>query len=599
MDTVILDVVIGLILTYLVLGMLVSKVQEYFVGQLGTSRQHTLHDMLEQTLQGDKGLKEKLLRNPLIFSLFQGNSVEQGAVRAKGPSAIPSDLFARALLIEVYDDGKGSHPKDKYASPRVFVDNLTSDKKQAHTIVGVLRGLLGGNEKDWPGYESAIAQWFDQVGARADGWFQRKASLWSLRLALLLAVVLNVNTFQLAERLSGDPDLRRTAVTLAKRTLDEFGDAKTKEATAPLAAPLAPNKRAEDALQLAHQLLSPIYFKNQKLASFDPNRQALKLDPQLTPIQACARAPAAIGKGTNGSQSALSNPKTWLELLPALRDEAGQLTLPEYVDLSAVAPPSETASEARKAAPPPVRCNAPKSGASAASALLQSSGPDNCTAETGPKSDNRADKKTDNKPLQDQTVSYERRRRDLHACITTLSSWVTTSFGAASADASLSAELKDVERALLDAKNAVREMIGDGGASLLVTRLYLRDPEAFVACTELPGMSRDRLRACVEAGSSGKLSLPVGWTARNIREAFCTIKKGEFDKPAPRSRPRARSSPTKRTPMAARGRSASSPWCCKARRWSVGRRSSISWASASRPSSSPWARRSGSTCWAV
>ncbi len=239
MDTVILDVVIGLVLAYLVLALLVTKVQEMLVGQLGTSRKHTMHDMLDEALQRDAGLKIALLQNPLISALYKGTDSSKGTLRANGPSAIPSDLFARVLLVEVFKDGKNNHPKEKFETPLLFVQSLDASTRTANEkVLGVLRALVAGHEKSWPEYEAAIAEWFDQVGERANGWFQRKTLLWGLGVSLLLAAVLNVNTFQLAQRLAGDPDLRRSFVALAQRTVDEFGSGNTQQnAALPVQAP--------------------------------------------------------------------------------------------------------------------------------------------------------------------------------------------------------------------------------------------------------------------------------------------------------------------------------------------------------------------------
>lgn len=505
MDTVILDVVIGLMLAYLVLALLVTKVQETLIGQLGTSRKHTLHDMLEEALQGDATLKVNLLQNPLIFALFKGEGINKGVMRAQGPSAIPSDLFARVLLVEVFHDGKNNHPKEKFATPLLFVQNLDANTQTANAkVLGVLRALVAGNEKGWPQYEAAIAAWFDQVGERADGWYQRKAMLWGLLLSFLLAAALNVNTFQLAERLAGDPDLRRSFVALAQRGLDEFGSGDANAAAAKLDT-LKPADRAYNALSAASRELHTLFFKNSKYAGFDPNRQELTLIAEarlLTPIQACARAGSPFAKRTNGKTHLLSNPETWEQLMPPLMAEVQALTLPDNFETSEPDPEASAPEGAPAAASQPApgckRLEPQKNG---------------CADPPKPP------------PAPAKAGTRNERLRTMHACLSGLVGWVDKAVGAEPGDATLASGVSAAVKSLKEAGDAVKEMIEDAGSSLLVNQLYRRDPDAFENCAGLPGMTRARLRSCVDSATTGQISLPIGWTGRNIRETFCTVKK--------------------------------------------------------------------------
>lgn len=484
MDTVILDVVIGLILAYLVLALLVTKVQEMLVGQLGTSRKHTLHDMLDEALQRDAGLKAAMLQNPLISALYQGTNSGKGVLRAGGPSAIPSDLFTRVLLVEVFKDGKNNHPKERYESPLLFVQDLDTRTHAANEqVLGVLRALVAGRERSWPDYESAIAAWFDQVGERANGWFQRKALLWGLAVSIALAGLLNVNTFQLAERLAGDPDLRRSTLALAQRAVEEFGTRPASDSAAP---PVRrPADRAYDALMTANQQLHTLFFKNSKYASFDPNRQALPAigDEVATAVEACAQAGSPFAD-SKGKRNLLSNPETWEQLMPPMLAEVQALALPE-------------------------RFNTPKAQMPAASATWPQ-------ARTTPTAKPDATRQVISRTRED-------RLRALHGCLGGLVGWVDKAVGAQPGDAALASGVSAATKALRDASDALREMIEDAGSSLIVNRLYLRDPEAFESCARLPGMTRANLRACVSSATNGEISLPVGWTGRNIRETFCEV----------------------------------------------------------------------------
>jgi uncharacterized protein (TIGR02594 family) len=484
MDTVILDVVIGLLLTYLVLALLVTKLQETVMGQLFTSRQFTMHDMLDQALQGDGALKERLLTNPIIFSLFKGEDVERGIARASGPSAIPSDLFARALLIEVFDNGRkeGKHPKEKHGSPQLFIDNLPAG---GTGVPGVLRALLPGNETNWTAYEAAIARWFDQVGQRADGWFQRKAMRWGLIFSLGAAAALNVNTFLLAERLSGDPDLRRSFAALAERALNQGGAQGEPTTTPPVAAIEHPIDRAVKAIAEVNTRISTLVSSNRSFANYDANQQQLATGTageELTTVQGCARVKAKLDTA-DFDKFPISNPMTWAQLLPQLQTEIGALR-----DTTISGDRAQLAS-----------------GKPAEVKTVQSAHP----------------------------PGRQQRLAEVRQCMNALKSWFAHIKGPMNR---IRTELEAAEVSLLVAENALKDLSFDsaGGPILLAGPLFLRDPEAFVGCAKLPAVDVERLKSCVESAGSGRLSLPVGWTARNAREALCRVKEGEIgDKRAP------------------------------------------------------------------
>ena len=175
MGNAIVDVVLGLVLTYLVLSLLVMKVQEILDGNLLKGRVSNLHEMLLEAVGRSQDLRDKVLKNPLIFALYKGKDANDHMLwRSSGPSSIPPDLFARALLMEL---NGGRHPSEEFPKPSAFLAarTLGKDVADAPRVWGALNGLLPGNEGDWKAFESAIATWFTDIGDRSDGWFQRRA----------------------------------------------------------------------------------------------------------------------------------------------------------------------------------------------------------------------------------------------------------------------------------------------------------------------------------------------------------------------------------------------------------------------------------------
>ena len=213
MGNAILDVVLGLILIYAVLALLVTTVQEHLDGNILRGRVATLHDLVHEAVGQDVGLKEKVLTNPLIYALYRGTSAKAKSLHNSGPTAIPPDLFARALLIEL---NGGKPPSEEFAGPSAFL-SAKAPVTDPPRIWKVLSGLQSGREGNWPTFETAIAEWFTSIGDRSEGWFKRRAQRWSFVIALVLAGLLNVDSLHIAKTLSQDSEIREALADIAER----------------------------------------------------------------------------------------------------------------------------------------------------------------------------------------------------------------------------------------------------------------------------------------------------------------------------------------------------------------------------------------------
>lgn len=324
MDNAILEVVLGLLLIYITLAILVMKVQETIAGRWLRRRVSTLNALLDEALGHSDDLKKKLFANPLIFALSPGTSpASEGKLRDSGPSNIPPDLFARALLIELNNDGQHGHPAERYATPTAFVaDKASAPGASTEKVWGSLRGLLAANEASWAGFEAAIARWFAAIGDRSDGWYQRESQKWSLRLSLLLAILLNVDSFYIAEQLSISPDLRRTLASLAETVNARFAqDVAANGATGAVSgspnAVVRPEVRVSAGMADAITRLNYAYFNDKSIASFLFDQINLtKTTAKTEEKVACAGMMEAPAK--NEHPYYLSNPRTWLVVLPRL-----------------------------------------------------------------------------------------------------------------------------------------------------------------------------------------------------------------------------------------------------------------------------------------
>ena len=98
MDSVLIDIAIGLVLIYACLSLLLMKTQEVWHGGMLRGRVKNLHRLVYEAVGQDKTLREQLYRNPLILALSIGEPARDGhmGARSTGPSAIPPASTTRA-----------------------------------------------------------------------------------------------------------------------------------------------------------------------------------------------------------------------------------------------------------------------------------------------------------------------------------------------------------------------------------------------------------------------------------------------------------------------------------------------------------------------
>lgn len=314
MGNAILDVVLGLVLVYLVLALLATKVQEWLDGNLLRGRVSTLHQLMLEACGQSEDLKKQVMANPLIFALYRGSEAEKNTVtRSSGPSSVPADLFARALLMAL-NDGGHTHPSGPFTTPASFMEARAKSATTFPRTWQSLGGLIVGQERSWPGFEAAIAQWFADIGDRSDGWFKRRAQSWSLVVALGLCALLNADSLHIAQTLASDSEQRSALADIALRL-----DAQRKSpADASTAAPPAERPEVLAAARLTDAIsrLSDAAQRDKGFGSFAATQLPKQLSVKVG--QDCPSKEAV--KGMSPVLPAVDT-VSWLYILPMLRTQ--------------------------------------------------------------------------------------------------------------------------------------------------------------------------------------------------------------------------------------------------------------------------------------
>ena len=494
MDNAILEVVIGLVLIYATLALLVMKFQELLAGNALRYRAGVLHRLVHEAVGQNDELKARVLANPRVYALFEGDQAAPG-VRDSGPSSIPPDLFARALLAEL---NGGQPPAAQFGAPSAFLAAKApagyeqGGASSATRIWRTLAQLLPGRVASWPDFEAAIGRWFSAIGDRSDGWFKRKATIWSFWLALALCALLNVDSFHIASTLAADPQLRLGLADLgarvaAAREADSAGNGGPPMAAASLAT--RPHVQISVGLTDAMTRLSDAFTRDKAIGLYRANlvrledhcaiargpepKAAPKSDTTSTVAKTVARQagrpdasgdyPAALANPPSGllaRQAMLGNSDIWILVLPILQAK---------ID-SAQIDPGDKAGE-----------------------------PAN---------------------------TY----RQAHTCLAHVASWVRAATSASS-DASVRLAMQEAAVSLESAKSGLLALSQRQQPSTSLQRAFLTDPAAFDTCAA-ESTSRAAFDSCLARELKSLLRLPVFHGGANTRSQFCkTARTADTTKP--------------------------------------------------------------------
>lgn len=207
-----LNVAIGLFFVYLILSLLVSDLQELIASYLFDWRAKNLKASIESIL--GKTMTDKIYAHPLIGSL-QDYKMDRSRVGV-GPSYIPNDTFA-LVLISVLMETAGQESqivslsiddfKKAIASEEV-AKMLNSDHIQLMRSLSNKAQIYCIDNNFIKALEKELIDWFNKSMDRASGVFKRRVKLMILVLGFGVSIIMNVDTLNIANRLSLEPVIR-------------------------------------------------------------------------------------------------------------------------------------------------------------------------------------------------------------------------------------------------------------------------------------------------------------------------------------------------------------------------------------------------------
>ena len=222
--SVVLDVVIGLCFIYFLLALFCSWINEY--AAVWTNRRGALlFDGIRELLQSKTHL-DAFVTHPLIESLDKVGSagaptrtaVNQAttdeARKEIFPSYMPANTFATVLL-DLIAPANAAAGAGRFAQASEAISKLPADSK----LRGALQTLVNRADNDIEALRKGVEDWYASTMDRVSGWYRKNTQNILFGIGFVAAVVLNVDTFQIARELWNNPAARNQAVESAAQTV--------------------------------------------------------------------------------------------------------------------------------------------------------------------------------------------------------------------------------------------------------------------------------------------------------------------------------------------------------------------------------------------
>jgi hypothetical protein len=204
-----LDVAIGLVVTYFVLSLLCSTLNEAISTALGWRAKYLERWLRNLLADPEKSIAEveadiaAFYGHPMIRPLIeQPRGLSITKTRKRKPSYISTDVFSSVLVS--LKGGAGTLDE--------IVAGLPS--AQLRDLVTRLRQETGD---DLDQLKLRIERWYDDSMERVSGWYKRRVQLVLAVLGLALAIVLNADTVAIVGSLWSDKTVRAAVVAEADR----------------------------------------------------------------------------------------------------------------------------------------------------------------------------------------------------------------------------------------------------------------------------------------------------------------------------------------------------------------------------------------------
>ena len=229
-NSVVLDVVIGLVFIYLLYSLLATIIQELLASSFSL-RAKILERAIVRMLEDGNNITSRLKGiiylfkktgnggdvNSASFTFYNHPLIKFLGENKNKPSYINKETFSKVLIDLLRGDqikpGDDIRPLIQKA-----LDNKTTNwglAKISDETLSYLKSIWADAQGDIEKFRGYLENWFDETMERATGWYKKHTQVILFFIGLIIAIVFNVDTIKIVEKLEKDPKLREQMVQQA------------------------------------------------------------------------------------------------------------------------------------------------------------------------------------------------------------------------------------------------------------------------------------------------------------------------------------------------------------------------------------------------
>jgi hypothetical protein len=222
----ILEVAIGLVFVWLVISVATLEVQNRISILLGWRAEQLEKSIL--SMFKDETLVKKFYAHPLVLELAQkdgnGNLIRdrKGAIRR--PEYIPNATFATVACEVIMNAGKEGEDvplntmsiSEMKASIKALAEKNPNLGRVNHYLLPKMEDAADDMEAKLAEYRKNTEAWFNDVMSQASNWYKIRSQWVAFWIGLAIAVFMNIDTINIAQKLWQEPTARAVIVAQAQ-----------------------------------------------------------------------------------------------------------------------------------------------------------------------------------------------------------------------------------------------------------------------------------------------------------------------------------------------------------------------------------------------
>jgi hypothetical protein len=204
-----LEVIIGLIFTFMLLSLLSTTINE-LISSLRGWRGYYMEEGIKRLLahKDRSEFFEKFRNNPMYqqLSQYSQNSWSSGAPSYLSPSNFVS------ILVNILKE------KDQAARQ---IDDLINGLPEGSQLRSVLEQLRDEGHESLEAYKVRLEGWFSDVMGQVTGWYRRHMQFVTIMVGFGIAATLNADSIQIYQHLTNNADARLQMAEMARDYVEQ------------------------------------------------------------------------------------------------------------------------------------------------------------------------------------------------------------------------------------------------------------------------------------------------------------------------------------------------------------------------------------------